>query len=194
MKNLYNFIVQSDKEILKDSLVHSEVFGIVYERYHNKIFSHIYRLTQDVQVTEDLTEETFLQVIKKRKRIIRSEAPFEHYIYRMATNNALRYFRDEERKRKAYNKLYTKQSIKDSISFPGRNGEKELIKAINNLPRVKRICIIMYYIEDKNIQEIAVTLDKGVSTISDILKKARKDLYDTLRKNWGERDNIYRGK
>jgi len=186
--------VQSDKEILKDSLVHPEVFGIVYERYHNKIFSHIYRLTQDVQVTEDLTEETFLKVIKNRKRIIKSKAPFEHYIYRMAINNVLSYFRDEGRKRKAYNKLRAKKSIKDSISFPDKNDEKELIKAINNLPGVKRICIIMYYIEDKKIQEIAVTLDKGISTVSNILKEARKDLYDTLRKNWGERSNIYRGK
>ena len=179
--------MQSDKEILKDSLVHPEVFGILYERYHNRIFSHIYRLTQDIEVTEDLTEETFLKVIKNRNRIIKSKATFEHYVYRIATNNVLHYFRDEGRKRRAYNKLQTKQSIKDSFSYIDRNDEEELIKAINNLSEIKRICIIMYYIENKNIKEIAVTLNKGVSTISRILKEARKDLYDALQKKLEEK-------
>ena len=45
----------------------------------------------------------------------------------------------------------------------------------------------MYYIENKNIKEIAVTLNKGVSTISRILKEARKDLYDALQKKLEEK-------
>ena len=174
----------SDKEVLKESLNHPEAFSIIYERYHDKIFSHVYKLVQSVEVTKDITEETFLGMIKYRKTILKSGAPLDRYIYRMSTNNAFIYFRDEKRKRKGQEKLYTEQNMGKYSSNLDENDDEELVEAINNLPEIKRICVIMYYFEDKNIEEIALILNKGKSTIGEVLKEARKDLYDALRKKF----------
>ena len=53
-----------DIEALKKSFVDPQAFKIIYERYHDKIFNHIYKLTRNIDITKDLTEETFHQVIK----------------------------------------------------------------------------------------------------------------------------------
>ncbi len=177
----------SDKEVLKESLNHPEAFSIIYERYHDKIFSHVYKLVQSVEVAKDVTEETFLKMIKYRKTILKSGAPLDRYIYRMSTNKVFDYFRKEKRQRKVEEKLNIRESIREYSPNPYGTYDEELIEAINNLPEIKRIIVIMYYFEEKNIEEIALILNKGKSTISEVLKEARKDLYKALRKKFGEK-------
>ena len=174
--------MEDDKKILKDSLARPERFGIIYEKYHDKIFSHIYKLTQDIHITEDLTEETFLKVIENRRRIIKADAPFENYIYRIATNVTLNFFRRSKVKTKTYDKLRSKEKVKNSLQ-DSSGSEEELKDAIQKLPEQERVCIIMYYAENKKLSEIAFILGQSVPVISRILKKAKKDLREILRKN-----------
>jgi len=172
---------------LKKSFEDPQAFKIIYERYHDKIFNHIYKLTQNIDITKDLTEETFHQVIKYRDTIIKSGAPFERYIYRISTNKVYDYFREEKRIRRKQDKFYTKEEIKQNLDEAKTIDDEELKDAINNLEEIERICVIMYYFEDRNIEEIAFALSKGKSTISVLLKEARKDLYEALRKKFEER-------
>jgi RNA polymerase sigma-70 factor (ECF subfamily) len=175
----------SDEEALRESFAHPELFGVIYERYHDKIFSHIYKLTQNIDITKDLTEETFYQVIKYRDTIIKSGAPFERYIYRISTNKVYDYFRQEKRIRRKQDKFYTIEEIKQNADEKDVTiDDEELKDAINNLPEFKRICIITYYFEGRNIEEIALILDKGKATISRTLNEARKDLYVALWKKF----------
>ena len=176
-----------DIEALKKSFEDPQAFKIIYERYHDKIFNHIYKLTQNIDITKDLTEETFHQVIKYRDTIIKSGAPFERYIYRISTNKVYDYFREEKRIRRKQDKFYTKEEIKQNLDEAKTIDDEELKDAINNLEEIERICVIMYYFEDRNIEEIAFALSKGKSTISVLLKEARKDLYEALRKKFEER-------
>ena len=176
-----------DIEALKKSFEDPQAFKIIYERYHDKIFNHIYKLTRNIDITKDLTEETFHQVIKYRDTIIKSGAPFERYIYRISTNKVYDYFREEKRIRRKQDKFYTKEEIKQNLDEAKTIDDEELKDAINNLEEIERICVIMYYFEDRNIEEIAFALSKGKSTISVLLKEARKDLYEALRKKFEER-------
>ena len=179
----------SDKKILKDSLTHPESFGFLYEKYHDRIYTHLYRLTQNVQVTEDLTEETFLKVLEKRHVILKSNIPFDKYIYRMSTNIAMGYFRKEKSKRRFSENLKVKHKIENSVVHSDENEEEIILKnAINSLPEMERVCVIMYYFEHRKMDEIAEILNKGKSTVSVILKKAR----ETIRTKLDENRSIYR--
>jgi RNA polymerase sigma-70 factor (ECF subfamily) len=92
-----------------------------------------------------------------------------------------KYFNKEKKLRKFQGKLYEKEEIKGITDDKSEEIDNEKLKeAINNLPELKRICIIMYYFEDKNIEEIAVILNKGKSTVSRILNEARNDLREAL--------------
>ena len=177
----------SDIEALKKSFEDPQAFKIIYERYHDKIFNHIYKLTRNIDITKDLTEETFHQVIKYRDTIIKSGAPFERYIYRISTNKVYDYFREEKRIRRKQDKFYTKEEIKQNLDEAKTIDDEELKDAINNLEEIERICVIMYYFEDRNIEEIAFILSKGKSTISVLLKEARNNLAKMLQKKFEER-------
>ncbi len=174
----------SDEEALRESLTHSELFGIIYERYHDKIFSHVYKLVQNMEIAKDITEETFLRAIDYRQSIIKSGAPFDRYLYRISTNKVFDYFRKEKRQRKVEEKLNIRESIREYSPNPYGTYDEELIEAINNLPELKRVCIIMYYFEEKNIEEIALILNKGKSTMSRTLNEARKDLHVAMWKKF----------
>ena len=189
---MYNLVMheqQNDRKILKDSFTHPEVFGILYEKYHDPIYRHLYKLTQDIQITEDLTEETFLRVLEKRRLILKSKIPFDRYIYKISTNLAIGYFRKERRKRKFQGNLQVKHKIKEGIERPERYEDELLKREINNLAEIERVCIIMYYFEHKKMDEIAVTLGKAKSSISVLLKSARKHLYEKLRTKTSENRN-----
>jgi len=126
-------------------------------------------------------------VIKYRDTIIKSGAPFERYIYRISTNKVYDYFREEKRIRRKQDKFYTKEEIKQNLDEAKTIDDEELKDAINNLKKIERICVIMYYFEDRNIEEIAFILSKGKSTISVLLKEARNNLAKMLQKKFEER-------
>jgi RNA polymerase sigma-70 factor (ECF subfamily) len=56
----------------------------LFEQYHQPIFAYLYRLVNIPETASDLTQETFLQILRQRQKLAAIENP-RAWIYRIAT-------------------------------------------------------------------------------------------------------------
>lgn len=83
----------SDAELLKQSRVHPDAFGALYDRHVKRVLGYLYRRTASPEMAADLTAETFAEALTSRHRfraIGESAGPWLLKIAQRQLNRALR--------------------------------------------------------------------------------------------------------
>ncbi|MEI6846230.1 MAG: sigma-70 family RNA polymerase sigma factor, partial [Candidatus Firestonebacteria bacterium] len=96
MKNKFISPESSDEDLMLavcgDNLY---AFELLFRRYRQPILAFTCRLVQNYQKAEDLTQESFLRILKKKKSYNKTKK-FSAWLYRIAYNTCI----DELRRRK----------------------------------------------------------------------------------------------
>ena len=101
----------SDKELLSNVINGEfESFDILVDRYKNRLINFVFRFVKDYDVSEDIVQETFLRVFRKR-RDYKAIANFSTWIFTIAGNLA----KSELRRRKRW-KFLSIDSFNDNES------------------------------------------------------------------------------
>ncbi|RIK29816.1 MAG: hypothetical protein DCC55_37745, partial [Chloroflexi bacterium] len=74
-------------------------FGVLYERYVERIYAYIYHRVGNVQDTEDLTARTFYRALDKLDTYEDRGLPFSAWLFRIAHNLVANWHRDRGRRR-----------------------------------------------------------------------------------------------
>jgi DNA-directed RNA polymerase specialized sigma24 family protein len=69
-----------------------QAFHLLYKRHRDAIFRFLYRLSGSIEVAEDLTHDSFLQLIKK-PTLHSAPDPLRHQLYSTARNLAMEQLR-----------------------------------------------------------------------------------------------------
>ncbi len=132
-------------------------FAELVERYQAPVQRYLYRLTGDFQLAEDLAQETFLLSYKGISRTD-SRLSFRAWLYRIATNNAFRFYR--------------RKKVLSFLPFSSLNWDGEIAsdcpqdvdeaiavqEALLKVPRGQRACLVLHLVEGFRYREIAKTL------------------------------------
>ena len=70
----------------------SAAFTALFDQYQRPIVNYLYRMVNDREVAEDLAQDTFLKAYRAIDRTD-PDLNFRAWIYRIATNTAMSYFR-----------------------------------------------------------------------------------------------------
>lgn len=71
-----------------------EAFGFLYERYIDNIFAFVYRKTSDREVAEDITSKVWMKALRSLEFFgEKDNANFKSWIYRIAQNTVIDYYR-----------------------------------------------------------------------------------------------------
>lgn len=131
----------------------------------------------------DLFQEILIQLWKAYPRF-RGEAKITTWMYRVALNTAISFFRKEKRKP-------ARLSLSDaSLQIPDRPYDYEyeekirfLKQAIEQLTKIER-AIMMLYLEDKEYAEIAETIGITQNYVRVKMNRIRNKLKKILTKQW----------
>jgi len=163
-------------------------FVHLVDRYKDRLVNFVYRFLNDMTDAEDLVQETFLKVYKK-KHSYREIAKFSTWIYTIAGNLA----RSELRKRKR-RKTYTMSALSfedqeftpvdtgkdtEGIVFNSYAGE-EIMRAIEQLPEPFKTITILRDIQELSYEDISTILDIPMGTVKSRVNRARLKLQETL--------------
>ena len=162
--------------LYKASQGDSESFGLIFDRYGNKIYRYIYFRVKNKEIAEDLASQSFLKTWEfiLAGKTINQLKPF---IYRTARNLIIDYYRSRDKEELPL--LYTENEADESICNidPDKNIDKELLeKLLTTLPDEQREIIILRYIEDLSIKEISKITDKSAGNIRIIIHRSIKEL------------------
>ena len=164
-------------------------FDLIVKRYKDQLLNFIYRFVGSQEEAEDIVQETFLRVYRKRKAYKRI-AKFSTWIYTIAGNLA----RTELRRRKR-RKLFsvTDMGYEDrdyEISDEGYNPEnqvdgliqEEIIqKEINDLSPKFREVIILRDVQELSYEEISKIIDVPIGTVKSRVNRGRLKLQSRLK-------------
>ena len=70
----------------------SDSFGELYRRHSRRVFYLCYRMVNDTELAEDLTQEAFVHAFR-RLSTFRQEARFTTWMHRIAVNTVLMFIR-----------------------------------------------------------------------------------------------------
>lgn len=148
------------------------------ERYYEDIFRYCLWHTATRSMAEDATQETFLKIIRYCDRYI-AKGHFRAFLYRIALNTCIDFGRS-----KACTTVPLPENI-DTIAdchhdFETLQDTLSLHQIIENLPETQQNLVLLRYLHDLSLREIAEVTDLPLRTVQSRLRSALK----TLRKNY----------
>lgn len=168
-------------EMQKGSL---EALGLLYDRHNQTVYRTALTITGDVDAANDLLQDVFLRLYRFACRID-PERPLEPWLYRMTTNLAYTWIKRNRRWLQPLEDFVDWIAGGDEYS-PSKQVEKmddwqQVQEAVSNLPLSQRMVVVLYYLNDLSLQEIADIIDVPIGTVKSRLHYGRR----TLRKKLG---------
>jgi RNA polymerase sigma-70 factor (ECF subfamily) len=167
--------------ILDRSKKDPKAFGELYEKYFDRIFSFIYRQTDDEDLTADLCSQTFLTALKNVERYEFRGVPFSAWLYKIASNEVNKHYRKKKR-----TQIFSIEEtrVRELMDQANEGYDEEVIQRLmdylKELPTDMLHVLQLRFFEDKDFKEIAFILD---ITESGAKMRAYRAL-DRLRKNF----------
>lgn len=174
---------RSDYE-LTQSIGSGVVSGIgdLYERHKPLVYSVCLRMTGNSSEAEDLTQEIFIQLLRKVGSF-RGESQFSSWLYRFTTNHVLMHFRQATRRKERFPYLedeFPAIHKRPVASAPQLLDRIALDAALKKLPSGSRSIFMKFDVEGYNHEEIAGIFGCSVGNSKSQLHKARRRLRKLL--------------
>jgi RNA polymerase sigma-70 factor (ECF subfamily) len=157
-----------------------EMLGILFDRYHARLFNYFLRLTGDRALSEDLVQDVFYRILKRR-RTYRPGSPFKPWMFQVARNARTDVFRRKRGVEIELEEPMVEPVIpKDELS--DRQQTQLLHRALLQLPEDKREVLVLSRFQDMKYGEIAQLLGCEVGTIKTRVHRALQELRHALAK------------
>ena len=157
------------------------------EEYGKDVYSFCMYLTKNRFDADDLYQQTFLVAYEKGS--IDSDKNPKSYLITIAVNIWNNQIRKTMWRRKKADIIQYDEDALERIEDKDRSIEEELIykeeknrirKIVDTLPDKMRIVILMFYMEDMSIEDIAAALMIPAGTVKSRLFKAKKILKEKM--------------
>ncbi len=162
-----------------------EALGVLYDRHRQLVYRTAFGITGDEEAAADLLQDVFLRLHRFAHRID-PRRPLEPWLYRMTANLAYTWIKRRRRWMRPLEDLVDWLSnASRSRALPQRlewDAEAERVQqAIVKLPPPQRVVVVLFYVNNLSLQEIADVLNIPVGTVKSRLHYGRR----ALRKHLG---------
>jgi RNA polymerase sigma-70 factor, ECF subfamily len=162
-------------------------FAQLYSLHKKRIYSLCLRMVGDTAEAEDLTQEVFLQLLRKIATF-RGSSSFSTWLHRMTVNIVLMHIRKkglplvsmEEAMDPAPDRGYGRSFGAPDMMLATSVDRLTLERAISSLPPGYHHILVLHDIEGYDHPEIASLLDCSIGNSKSQLHKARLKLRDAL--------------
>lgn len=161
----------NEKELVEQAKIDPEAFGILYQRYVNKIYNYIYYRTGNQRDAEDLTAKVFHQALNHIGRYKDKGHPFSAWLYRIAHNLVANWHRDQKKRQTVM--LEDAKLVSDEKTNPFHNMAQNeataiLLEAIQQLPPVRQQLLILKFIDGLSNAEIGEILHRSEGAVKSL--------------------------
>jgi RNA polymerase sigma-70 factor (ECF subfamily) len=172
--------------LIEQAKTDPEAFGLLYERYVDKIYNYVFYRTGNYHDAEDLTAKVFFQALNHIPRYVQRGAPFSSWLYRIAHNLVANWHRDRSRR---------KVISLDRLALVGRQADDGLFQhvaqrerrdvlldAIRRLPADRQTLLILKFVERLPNAQIGQIMGRSEGAIKSLYHRTlialRQELAD----------------
>jgi RNA polymerase sigma-70 factor (ECF subfamily) len=164
-----------------------QAFGLLVSKYQRRIQRLIGRMVRDVDLVEDIAQETFIRAYRAL-HLFRGEAQFYTWLYRIAVNTAKKALLDLKRNPTRSDSFagaededetsWRKEELTNDETPESSLAAKELASVVNEavdaLPEDLKQAITLREIEGLSYDEIALVMDCPIGTVRSRIFRARE--------------------
>jgi RNA polymerase sigma-70 factor (ECF subfamily) len=164
-------------------------FEEILHRYHVKVINLVYTFLHDRNEAEDIAQEVFIKVWKKAGNF-KGKSSFATWLYRIVVNTCLNYKRDKKNETKYLgpnidpaditgNPVCEREpgSDREGLSMLTKEErEYQVHRAIQQLPPMQKMAIILSRFEGYSYKEIAKLMNVSVSAVESHLFRAKQNV------------------
>jgi len=157
-----------------------DAWGQLFRRHQAGLCAFAVRLLKDEHTALDVLQETFLSAIRHIESL-REDAKFGSWIYGIAYQKCLQHLRRARPVQSAEgSEVEPEWGLEDSPEqmLIRKEDETAFLALVDELPLPHRTCVLLFYLEDFSLEEVATMTETNVGTVKSRLHYARK----TLRK------------
>lgn len=158
-----------------------KAFDALFERHAPAVRGYLARMVGNSAVADDLTQATFVSVVRARGRFIKG-ARFKPWLYAIATNAA----RDNNRRRTE--KLTSTGDLPigegEEMQVRDLGMERQVHKALEQLPAAQREAILQHRFHGLSFAEIAVAEGVTESAVKVRAHRGYERLRELLKGLW----------
>jgi RNA polymerase sigma-70 factor, ECF subfamily len=165
-------------------------FEPLIEKYSPRVFATARRYARRDSEVEDIVQEVWLKAYQKLKSF-RGEAPFEHWLMRLAVRTCYDFLRSHQRNRESsFSELSEPEDdwLERFIHHPEAARDdaaaaRQLVqRVLQQLPPPARLVITLLEIEDRSVKEISKLTGWSVPLVKVRAFRARAEMRKVLAK------------
>lgn len=134
----------------------------------------------DAAKADDIAQEALLKAYLHFSDF-NGKSKFSTWLYRIAFNSFSDWSASASRKERGRESLDTPSVLKVAADEGIRKDYRPLYEAIGGLSEDERVCILLFYMEDRSIAEISNITDMPTGTVKSHLARARSRLRTKLQ-------------
>ena len=174
---------EGDRELVlrfKDGDISS--FDEIYDKYNKAVYFYLLKMTHEESAAEDVLQDAFIKVYKGLREVDQS-VHLQAWIYKIAHNACMDYFRRNKRKTELLEALLLEGDSRDMPEDRLLNIElgdkiKKVMSKLN--PRHKSVLILKDY-NDLSYAEIARIMNITDSAVKSLIYRARQEFQKLYR-------------
>ena len=181
-----DYSMKTDQE-LTEAVVAGDTaaFNELLQRYKNLVYSVVLRMLNCREDADDQAQEIFIKIYRNMEKYS-SEFKFSTWVIRIATNHVID-FRRKNKNAVATETLEDAEHSKTTATAPSpedayiaKEQSQLLNAAVEALPDMYRVPIVLYHEQGLSYQEIADIVDEPMSKVKNRIFRARKLLKEAL--------------
>jgi RNA polymerase sigma-70 factor (ECF subfamily) len=160
-------------------------YAYLVDKYKTMVYSLALRLVKDREEAEEISQDAFVKAYQSLASF-KGKAKFSSWLYRIVYNTAISKLRQQPAGRVSLDEsnipdnLYT-ESKQNYETLSAGERKKYLEKALDSLDRDEKMFIILYYYEERDLDDIASIAGLTKTNTKVKLFRARKKMLTVLQ-------------
>jgi RNA polymerase sigma-70 factor (ECF subfamily) len=154
-------------------------FATLYRRYLDRVYGYAFYQLGDHHDAEDVTERIFLAALRALPDFRDQGSTFRAWLFRIAHNTIANAHRSRARRRT--------EPLPDDFERTAPNADpagqvaladelREIRRVVAQMPEDRRQVILLRFVDDLTISEIAAVLDRSPGAVRVLLHRSLRDL------------------
>lgn len=171
-----------DYELVQEALKENQdAFAELLGRYKNLVYSVVLRMVNNAEEANDLAQEVFIKMYKNLDKY-QPEYKFSTWLIRITTNHVIDFRRKKKQDTVNLDDMVSEPPDHDTpeSEYLKKENRKGISEALNALPDMYKIPIVLYHQQGLSYQEIADIIGEPLSKVKNRIFRGRKMLKDLL--------------
>ena len=165
-------------------------YAFLVDKYKSMVYSLAYSITKNREEAEEVAQDTFVKAYQSLQSF-QGKAKFSSWLYRIVYNSGISHIRKQRKEKISIDETNIPESLyvdskKNHEALSGEERKKFLEIAMDSLDEDERMFVILYYYEERDLEEISEIAGLTKTNTKVKLFRARKKMLMVLENHLRE--------